>query len=298
MRKDRIDALGASLLIGISFLLGLNQVLVKLVGEGLAPLLQAGLRSALASVPVLAFALLRGRRLGLGDGSLPWGLLIGVLFALEFAMLFAALDHSGVGRVSVLFYTMPVWMTLGAHLLIPTERITRRRGLGLGLAVAGVAVAMADRDGGASSLLGDALCIGAAMLWAAVGLIVRVTPMNRATPEMQLLYQLVVSALVLLPMALVAGDQIRDLAPLHLGILGFQSVVIVAAGFLTWFWVLSIYPSSDMASFSFLAPVFGVLLGWLVLDEPLTFSILIALGLVSLGIVLINRKPRAGQPAG
>ena len=63
MRKDRIDATGAALLVMVSFLLGLNQVLVKLVGVGMAPMMQAGLRSAFAILPVLGLALLLRRRL-------------------------------------------------------------------------------------------------------------------------------------------------------------------------------------------------------------------------------------------
>ncbi|MEM7438151.1 MAG: DMT family transporter [Pseudomonadota bacterium] len=292
MRKDRIDVLGAGLLVGVSFLLGLNQVLIKLVAEGLAPMMQAGLRSAIAVVPVLILALILRRRLSLTDGSLPWGILTGVFFAVEFVMLFAALDYSSVGRVSVLFYTMPVWMTVAAHFLIPGERITPMRALGLALAVGGVAVAMIGRTGGENELLGDILCLLAAMIWAGIGLIARLTPMNRSVPEMQLLYQLVVSAVILVPFAYVLGDQVRDFQPIHGGILLFQACVVVAAGFLTWFWVLSVYPSSDMASFSFLAPVFGVLCGWLMLGEPLTGSVMGALVLVSAGIVLINRKPK------
>lgn len=297
MRKDRIDALGAGLLIGVSFLLGLNQVLVKLVGDGMAPTLQSGVRSALAIIPVLLVSLVLKRRLSVSDGSFPWGVLTGVFFAAEFVMLFSALDYSSVGRVSVLFYTMPVWMTLAAHFLIPGERITPQRALGLVLAVAGVAVAMADRSGGENEFLGDLLCIGAAMIWAGIALVARLTPMNRSGPEMQLLYQLVVSALILIPLAYLVGDQVRDFRPVHGAILGFQAFVVVGAGFMVWFWVLSVYPSSDMASFSFLAPVFGVLCGWLMLGEPLTWSVLVALALVSAGIVLINRKPKGASHA-
>jgi drug/metabolite transporter (DMT)-like permease len=124
-------------------------------------------------------------------------------------------------------------------------------------------------------------------------LVARVTPMNRSVPEMQLLYQLVVSAIVLIPAAALIGDQVRDLQPYHFGILVFQAVVVVGFGFSTWFWVLSKYPASDMASFGFLAPVFGVLLGWLMLGERITVLIVVALVLVSVGIVLINRKPKS-----
>ena len=291
-RKNRIDALGGVLLASFSMLLGLNQVLVKVVGEGMHPAMQAGLRSAIAIVPVLALALIFRRRLSISDGSLPWGVFTGVLFALEFLLLFLALEYSTVVRVSMLFYTMPVWMTIAAHFLIPAERLNTVRVLGLVVAVAGLTVAMWGRGEGENLLLGDIYCIAAAMIWAAIGLVARLTPMNRSAPEMQLLYQLVVSAFVLLPVSYLIGDQVRDLHSEHWWILVFQSIVVVGFGFSTWFWVLSKYPSSDMASFGFLAPVFGVLLGWLLLGEDLSIWIIVALVLVSFGIVLINRKPK------
>jgi len=296
-RKDRIDALGGVLLVSVSFLLGLNQVLVKLVAEGMLPAMQAGIRSGFAIVPVLALALLFRRKLSVSDGSLPWGIFTGVLFAVEFLLLFLALDYSTVARVSVLFYTMPVWMTIAAHFLIPAERLTPVRALGLGIAVLGVIVAMWGRGEGENLLLGDIFCIAAAMMWAAIGLVARLTPMNRSVPEMQLLYQLVVSAIVLVPVSYLIGDQVRDLRIEHWWILVFQAVAVVGFGFSTWFWVLSKYPASDMASFGFLAPVFGVILGWVMLGEEVSIWILLALVLVSIGIVLINRKPKAPAAA-
>ena len=292
VRKNKIDALGGVLLGLFSMLLGLNQVLVKVVGDGMHPAMQAGLRSAFAIVPVLVLALIFRRRLSISDGSLPWGLFTGVLFALEFLLLFRALDYSTVARASMLFYTMPVWMTIGAHFLIPAERLTTVRVLGLAVAIAGLVVAMWGRGEGENLLRGDIYCIAAAMMWAAIGLVARLTPMNRSAPEMQLLYQLVVSAIVLLPVSYLIGDQVRDLHLMHWGILAFQAIVVVGVGFLTWFWVLSKYPASDVASFGFLAPLFGVLLGWLLLGEELSIWIIVALILVSFGIVLINRKPK------
>jgi drug/metabolite transporter (DMT)-like permease len=71
----------------------------------------------------------------------------------------------------------------------------------------------------------------------------------------------------------------------------FQVIVVVASfGFLMWFRVLAIYPASDMASFGFLTPLFGVAFGWLILDEVITWDFAGALALVCAGIVLVNRK--------
>ena len=44
-RKDHIDAFGGTMLVGFSAMMGLNQVMVKLVNAGLDPVFQAGLRA-------------------------------------------------------------------------------------------------------------------------------------------------------------------------------------------------------------------------------------------------------------
>jgi drug/metabolite transporter (DMT)-like permease len=291
-KKDRIDLFGGSTLVVFSILLGLNQVMIKLVNGGLQPVFSAGLRSGLAFLAVLAFALWRRKRLSIRDGSLPAGLFTGALFAIEFVFLFMALDFTTVTRVSIFFYTMPIWMMIGAHFLVEGERITPRKAVGLAVAMLGVVWAFVDRGAGGGSILGDVLTTLAAMCWAAIGLTARISPMRKSVPEMQLLYQLAVSAVILLPLSLLFGPLIRDLELWHLGIFAVMTFGVVSIGFVVWFWVLSIYPASDMASFSFLAPLFGVIFGWLLLGEEISLTIIGALTLVSLGIVLINRKAR------
>ena len=293
-RKDRIDALGGVFLLTFSMLLGLNQVLVKIVNTGFDPIFQAGLRSACAILPVLLYAWLRKKKLTVRDGSFGPGILCGIFFAAEFIFLFQSLEISSVARVSILFYTMPFWVTLAAHFLIPGEYLTKMRSLGIILAFLGVVIAIyqPSSDASAGSLQGDIYAILAAISWAGLLLVARLTKLNRAVPEMQLIYQLVVSAAVLLAISIFIDDVIRDVTPMILGILAFQVLVIVCTGYVVWLWVLTIYPASDMASFGFLAPVFGVFFGWFILDEAITPFIILSLILVSIGIVLVNRKPK------
>ena len=285
-----MDTFGASMLVLQAGLLGLNQVLIKMVNAGLQPVFQAGLRSACAVVPILLFALLTRKKLSVTDGTFKMGLLCGTMFSLEFLVLFIALDLTSVARVSVLFYTMPVWFTVAAHFLLPNESLTPRRILGLTLAVIGVAVAMADRQSGNASLTGDLLALAASLCWAVIALLCRGSALKNAAPEMQLLYQLTVSAIILLPLSLLFGDLVRDMTATLAWVFTFQVIVVLAFGFSLWFWILSIYPAAATTSFSFLAPVFGVFFGWLILGEQLSNSIVIALVLVCAGIVLISRQ--------
>lgn len=286
-----MDAFGASVLVGFGVLLGLNQALVKLVNVGFSPMFQAGLRSACAFLPVLIYALWMRKRLSVTDGTLVPGIVNGLLFSGEFGLLFLALDFTSVSRVSLFFYTMPLWVAVGAHFLIPGDRLTPGKTLGLGLALGGIALALlgnGDSDP-QTSWIGDSLALTASMCWAGIALLTRSSRLQHTSPEMNLLYQLAVSAVVVLPLAPLFGEVIREPTTATYGIFAFQVIVIVAIGFVVWFWILSIYPVSNMASFSLLTPVFGILFGWWIFDDALPPTFLGALAVVGMGLVLVNR---------
>jgi len=294
-RRDRVDAVGAGLLIGFSGLLGLNQALVKLVNAGLSPLFQAGARSACAFLIVLAWAYVVRARLDWRDGSLGWGAATGVLFAIEFALLFAALDLTSVARASLFFYSMPLFTALGAHVLFDEERLHAGKIVGLVVAFAGVAIGLADTDSAPTdhAWIGDCLAILAAMSWAAIALALHGTRLRMCSSEQVMLYQLGVSALLLLAAAGLSGDTLRSPTPSVMGIFAFQVIAVASVGYLLWARILAIYPVGEMASFSLLAPVFGVFAGWLIFDDTLTVRFIVALALVGMGLVLINRRRRA-----
>lgn len=289
-----MDAAGAAALVAMALFLAFGQVVAKVVNEGFQPVFFAALRSLLAAPLVWLWIRARGRRLDFRAGTRLPGLLIGVLFAAEFVCLFRALDLTTVSRSSVIFYSMPVWLSLGAHLLLPGEPMSPRKALGLLFALGGVAWAFAGRGAGAGggSLAGDLLALLAAIGWAAVALTARATRLRELRPEMQHFWQLSVSAVVLFAVAPFFGPPLRDPQALHWAGFVFHTVFVAAAGFLVWFSLLSIYPASGVASFSFLSPIFGIGLGWLLLDETLGPGTLTAGALVAVGLLLVNWPAR------
>jgi drug/metabolite transporter (DMT)-like permease len=289
MRKDRLDAFGGSVLLGVTLLLAFNQIIIKLVNDGLQPVFFAGLRSALAVAFVWAWLAWKGRPPRLKRASLGAGFLIGAVFAAEFLFLFLALDLTSVGRASLIMYSMPVWYAFLAHFGLG-ERITPLKAAGLALAFSGCALAILSRPGtGEASLLGDLCALGAAWGWALTAYVARRPVMRAEGPEMQIFWMVLVSAPLLLLAAPFFGPLVRDLQPLHLVGLLFQASVVVAGGFITWLWLMSVYPSSTVASFSFLTPILALGLGALIFGESITWPILAAALLVAAGIVLINR---------
>lgn len=303
-RKTHFDATGVAAMVGFTLLMAFNQVLIKFVNTGLQPVFQAGLRSALAALVMTVFVYAMGQRYTIKRAYILPGLFVGVLFGLEFLFLFIALDLTTVSRTTLLFYTMPLWMAVLAHLFIPGERLSLVRWGGIIIALAGVVLVLSERlfterTEGNLGWLGDLLCLIGAAAWALLALVIRLTPFGQASNETQLSFQLVVSALILIPasiiLALVAPDSpalgplVRDFTPLIGGVVVFQVVVVVCFGFSAWLWIVRHYPATQMASFIFLTPVFGAAFGVLLLGEPLTVQLVVALVMVSIGIVLINR---------
>ncbi len=291
-RKTEMDAFGAAALIAFALHLAFNQVVIKVTNGGFGPIFAAGLRSAGAVVVLLIWMRLRGISLSVPRSAVLPGILAGMLFALEFACLFTALDFTTVSRASVIFYSMPMWLALACHFLIPGDRLTGLRSLGFLLAMGGVALALLDRSDATASLRGDLLALTSALCWMGIALCVKITPLSRVPAAQQLLFQVVVSAPIMLVAAAFSGDLIRDLQPIHIAGMAFQIIGVASFGFLIWFWLLTIYPASSVASFSFLSPVFAVILGWLLLGETVGLRVWAALALVAAGIFLINRRPR------
>ena len=293
-RKDHLDGAGMFMLVGISMMLGMNQAMVKMVNVGMSPIFQAGLRSAAAMIPLVLYMLLTHKKFSISSDNFLPGIIAGLLFTFEFFLLFQALEYTSVARSAILFYTMPVWVTLGAHFLIPGEKITSARAIGLVLAVCGVFVALSQNQHPASdqALLGDLMALTAATGWAGLALVTKTTKLSKSTPEVQMLYQFAVSAPILLVIAFIDDQTFREMTAYLWVIFTYQVVIVAAFGFVLWFWVLSIYPASKMTSFSFLTPLFGVLFGWIIFNEQLTINIIVALILVGAGIYLVNRKPK------
>jgi drug/metabolite transporter (DMT)-like permease len=271
---------------------GMQQVAVKLTLAGISPILQVGLRSTFAALLVFIWARGRGQRLFDSDGSLRPGLLVGLLFGLEFICIFVGLQYIGASRMVVFLYTAPCFTVLGLHWFVPGERIGWRHGFGVLLAFAGIVVAFSDGLAGGSSF-GDALGVLAAMLWAATTVIIRGGALARVSAAKTLLYQLAVSAVMALPLSLLMGEAGVS-APTPTVMLGmlYQIVIVAFASYLAWFWLLTRYLANRLAVFSFLTPLFGVLFGVVLLDERMSAQFGIAALLVVAGIVLVNAPAR------
>jgi drug/metabolite transporter (DMT)-like permease len=293
--KKTLDARAMAIVVGLCLLWGLGQVSIKVANRGVSPIFQAAVRSVVAAILVALWARVRGLPLVHRDRTLMHGLAIGLLFGSEFVFIYLGLSYTTASHSVVILYTAPFFVALGAHWLLPGEPLTGRKVAGLLLAFAGVMVTLWDSLGRPTrlQLAGDLMAVAGGFLWAATSLYLKRVVRTSMTPSQMLFYQLGFSAVQLCLMSLfLESRRIRDLSPLVIGSLAYQGIIVAFASYLVWFWLIQVYPVSHVSAFTFFTPIFGVLLGGLLLSEPLTLKLLMGGGLVTVGMILVNWPER------
>jgi drug/metabolite transporter (DMT)-like permease len=290
--RKALDANAYALMFALTMLWGFQQVTIKWISAEVSFVMQAAIRSMLASVLLFVWARTRGIALFTRDGTLGAGLAAGVLFAGEFVFIYGGLAYTNASRMSVFIYLTPALTALGLHFFVRGERLAPLQWVGVAVAFAGLFLAFAEGFfSGQRTWLGDLSGILAAVLWASTTVLIRATRLGHATATKTLFYQLAVSALVLPIASLLMGERgVVSLSATALASLAFQGVIVAFASYLVWFWLLTRYLAGRLSVLSFLTPMFGVLCGVVFLSEPLTGTFAIAALLVAAGIVLVNLR--------
>lgn len=295
MKQDTvyIGIKGIILLIILCVSWGLNQVAIKVCITGIPPVLQAGIRSTCSALIVLLWMLFRRQFVFEKDGTIWWGILAGFFFSVQFVLLYWGLEFANASRAVILLNTAPFVVALGAQLFVKTENLTRSQILGLIMAFSGIVVAFNESLNLPTweMLIGDIMLLGAAVAWGAGTVLIKASPLTKISPIKVLLYQLWVSAPILLITSIFLGEGgIVYLNCIVIGSLLYQIIWIAFITYVIWFWLIRKHPVSRIAPFTFLTPLFGVMAGAFLLEESITSFLLCALVLVGTGIYFVNQK--------
>lgn len=263
---------------------------VKITQRGLPPLFLMGLRFLIAGGILLLFALAAGRSLPRTPAGWAKLALLGVLnYGLYLGISSLALEHVSGGLAAVLASTNPLMLAAVAPMLL-AERIGLLRLAGMLIAFVSVVIIMAGRLGAHDTPVGMALILLAnVFLTAGTVLFKRWHPAEHLT-VVNGVQLLAASAAVLIP-----SFFFESLAGIRLGadvVLAFSFLVVgVSLGAMTiWFFMLRSGDAARASSYFFLNPVFGLLLGALLLSEPLRLIDFAGAGGVAAGLYLVNRE--------
>lgn len=297
--KDHLDFSAMLIMLVLTSLWGFNYIAMKYSNQGLAPIFTSALRSIIASICGMIYCLSKREKPFHTDIMLFHGFIVGLLFGLEFACIYVGLLYTDAARSIIFVNTSPFIVALGAHFLLKGDRLTAVKMAGLLLAFTGILIIFGGRPTTAkpSMLLGDLLQLFAAFLWGGTTLYIKRFMAEKVHPIHTFLYQLVFSIPVLLGLSLLLEPHwIRRIDSMMMISVFYQSVIVGFFSLLIWFSLIHQYPVGRLSAFTFFGPVFGVLFGVLLLGEEFTFSLMIGLPMVCLGIFLVNWKTSTHVP--
>jgi drug/metabolite transporter (DMT)-like permease len=284
-------------LVGSAVLWGGTWVAGRVLSTYMGPFSAAFLRFALASVFLYFLtARIEGRFPRLARRDLPWLLTLAAtgIFAYN-ALFFAGLRTVPAGRAALIVACIPSVVALFSGLLFG-EAFTKTKIAGIALSFVGVGCIVSGGDPAAlwaTGLSGGDLCIfGCVAAWAAYTLAGK-KAMERIAPYSAVTWSCILGAAMLLPPALGAG-LVQDVAragPVAWGCVAFFGILATGYGFSWYYEGVKALGPTKAGVFINLVPVVAVILGHVLLDEPLSRALLAGGGLVLAGVWLTNRRP-------
>jgi len=294
--KDYLDLKAILVILILTLLWGLNYSAIKISNEGISPVFASTLRSLIASICGAIYCLRRGEKLFHTDIRLFHGVIVGLLFGLEFACIYFGMLYTDSARSVLFVYLSPFVVAVGAHFFLRGDRLTVLKTLGLAVAFMGIVFVFYGKPKTAkpNMLIGDILEIIAGVLWGATTLYIKRFMAGKVEPIHTFLYQLFFSIPILLVVSFILEPKwVYQMNPSIIASLFYQSVIVAFISYFIWFKLIHQYSVSRLSAFTFFTPIFGVLSGILFLSEELTVSLMVGLPLVSIGIFLVNWKGRA-----
>ena len=294
--KEYLDSQAIFAILILTLLWGLNYTVIKYSNQGISPVFASALRSIIASICGIIYCVKKREKLFHTDIMLFHGFMVGLLFGLEFACIYFGMLYTDAARSVIFVYLSPFVVAVGAHFFLKGDRLTFLKILGLLLAFTGIVFVFYGRPktAKATMVIGDLLEIAAAFLWGATTLYIKRFMAEKVHPINTFLYQLFFSIPILFIVSFILEPKwIYKIDPYIVCSIFYQSVIVAFISYFIWFKLIHNYPVSRLSAFTFFTPVFGVLFGLLFLNEELTFSLMVGLPLVSVGIFFVNwrRKP-------
>ncbi len=211
----------------------------------------------------------------------------------QFGILIALLNYGlrsvPAGRGALIFASFPL-ITLVVAALLGHEHVTVRKISGILLTMSGVALALGDKILGAGSLAGELTILASAAVGAVCSVLYR--PYLRRYPTLPIsAFAMAAAAVALFPFA--ALDDLF-VAPAQLSALGWAAIVFIGLSsgtfYVVWLWALKTIPASRVTVFLALSPLTAIVLGVVLLGEPVTAEMAAGSAFVAAGLWVANSE--------
>ena len=277
---------------------GSNAVAVKIAFSGMGVFTTAAVRFAIAAFAIYLWARITGQTIALKKGQIHQVMIFSALFTVQLSLFYLGLSKSNASRGTLLANLLPFFILFLAHFFIPGDRITRRKFFGILLGFSGVVFMFIDEEAiQAGFRTGDLIILGAVIIWSCSTVYLK-RIITTFPPFQLVLYSTLFSVPLFLAEALLWDNaMIFNLDAAVIGAMLYQSLITASFGFVAWNTMLKKYGAVSLHAFVFIMPIAGVALGGLVLGEPITVKILLALTFIVLGIFVVHWRSKKELPA-
>ena len=295
MASDNADMtlLPGVFIIFLTVIFGGNTVAIKLALTGMGPLTSAGLRFALAAVAIAGWARLTGRCFRIQTGQAFQLLIVSLAFTVQLSLFYLGLDRTYASRGVLISNLLPFFVLFLSHRFIPGERITWKKMAGIVLGFTGVTFMFTGTPGVSVSLhTGDLIILAAVVVWSC-NVVFTKRIINDYSPFHLVLYPMIFSVPIFLSAGFLwDGRMLFNLNPTVIGAYVYQSLISAAFGFVAWSTMLQRYGASTLHAFVFIMPIAGVVFSGLLLNEPITPNLIVAMVFIAGGILMIHVSPK------
>ncbi len=270
---------------------GANAVAIKISLSGLGPFTTAGIRFSIATLAICLWGKITQRSFGIKKGQIHQLLILSIFFTIQIFLLYLGLNRTNASRGTLLINLQPFFILFLAHFFIPGDRITKKKILGLSMGFTGMVLVFLGKKGVTTDVqIGDFMILTVAFLWA-LSTVYRKRIIHTFEPFHMVLYPIIFSVPFLFIAGFIWDAQMVAFVNIKIVIsLLYQGLITASFGFVAWNYLLKNYGAVSLHSFIFIMPISGVLLGGLILGEPITINLLLALLLIASGIVVVNLK--------
>jgi drug/metabolite transporter (DMT)-like permease len=227
-----LDLLAIVLTVILCLSWGLNQVAVKLALPDVPPVMQVTIRAAGATLLLAIWMLARGVKFDFRDGTLKPGLLIGILFTVEYILIYQGLLYTSASRSVVYLYTAPIFVVIASRWFLPGENFTRLQWIGIALSFSGIALAFGESSPFAKpeQAIGNLMMVLAAIGAAGTTLVAKASSLARASYEKTLFYQLAMAVPVSAVCVFALGESMTSVpSNLSIASLIFQTAWVASS---------------------------------------------------------------------
>ncbi|MFN2464154.1 MAG: EamA family transporter [Candidatus Dormibacteria bacterium] len=279
-------------LVSLYFLWGSTYIGIRIAVRTMPPFLLGATRFLAGGALMFAWAGVRGDLKGARPSARHWlsALIVGgLLLGVANGGVMWSEQYVDAGVAALIIAAVPVYMALIGH-FTRQERLTRLVGLGLVLGIAGVVIVAHPWSSHGTYGVGTLVLLGASLAWAGGSMYARQAPLPNSAVVVTAMEMVCAGALLGIA-AVVNGDLGRAhpgaFSPTTLLALLYLVVFGSIVGFSAYVYLLKHVSAALAGTYAFVNPAVAVLLGALVLGEPVTVNLIVGGAVVIAGVALV-----------